>query len=144
MTARFALLAPLALLAASPLLAQRAETPTALPPLKVIDVKYMNRKANACVDFNEFANGAWLATDTIPAAYSSSGVARDMSDRNELVVRSVLDDAMKRRASLPPASTERKLGTYYATCMDSAGAERAGLSPIKPELDAINAMSSRA
>jgi putative endopeptidase len=127
--------------------AQRAETPASvvpLPPLKVIDVKYMNRKANACVDFNEFANGAWLATDTIPAAYSSSGVSRDMSDRNELVVRSVLDDAMKRRGSLPATSTEHKLGTYYATCMDSAGAERAGISPIKSELSAIDAMKTRA
>src|SRR3954468_2359504 len=118
--AAFLVFAPLA--AAS---AQQAGSPApsaSLAPLKVIDVAFMNRKANACVDFNEFANGAWLATDTIPAAYSSSGVSRDMSDRNELVVRSVLDDAMSRRGTLPATSTERKLGTYYATCMDSAGA----------------------
>jgi len=140
MTIRFALLG---LLAASPALAQRTDTPTSLPPLKVIDVRYINRKANACVDFNEFANGAWLATDTIPAAYANTGVGRDMGDRNELVVRSVLDDAMKKRASLPATSTERKLGTYYATCMDSAATERAGLSPIQPELNAIAAVRTR-
>src|SRR5689334_12964901 len=93
-----------AFLAAAPAAAQRANAPMSLAPLKVIDVAYMNRNANACVDFNEFANGAWLATDTIPAAYSSSGVARDMSDRNELVVRSVLDDAMKKRGTLPQTS----------------------------------------
>src|SRR5579885_1143816 len=144
MTYHFVLLSLVATsVVTAPLLAQRAE-PTSLPPLKVIDVRYMNRKANACADFNEFANGTWLATDTIPAAYANTGVGRDMGDRNELVVRSVLYDAMKKRASLPPASTERKLGTYYASCMDSAAAERAGLSSIKPELDSIDAMRTRA
>ena len=100
----------------------------ALPPLKVIDPAYMNRNAKACVDFFDFANGGWFAHDTIPAAYSSSGVGRDMSDRNELAVRSVLDDAMSKRASLPAQNTTRKLGTFYATCMDSAAAERDGFS----------------
>lgn len=43
-----------------------------------------------------------------------------MSDRNELVVRAVLDGARARRASLREGSTERKPGTFYGTCMDSA------------------------
>ena len=125
------------------LTAQASDVPRALPPLKVIDVSFMNRHANACADFFDFANGAWLAHDTIPAAYSSSGVGRDMSDRNQLVVRSVLEDAMTRRASLPARSTERKLGTFYATCMDSAAAEHAGIGPITPTLRAIDAVDSR-
>jgi putative endopeptidase len=124
---------------------QRASTVDAvLQPLKVIDVAYMNRSANACTDFNQFANGGWLARDTIPAAYPASGVGRDMSDRNELVVRSVLDDAMRRAPSLPASSTERKLGTFYGTCMDSAAAEREGVSPVKPVLARIDAVDSRA
>jgi putative endopeptidase len=117
---------------------------SSLPPLKVINTAYIDRGANACADFNAFANGRWLATDTIPAAYSSSGVARDMADRNELVVRSVLDDAMAKRSSLPAASTERKLGTFYATCMDSADANRLGIRAIQPMLDSIAAIRTRA
>ncbi len=115
-----------------------------LPPLKVVDASYVDRSANACTDFQQFANGAWLARDTIPAAYASSGVTRDMSDRNELVVRSVLEDAARRRVTLPSGSTERKLGTFYATCMDSAAAERAGVAPVRPELLRIIAIDSRA
>jgi hypothetical protein len=99
--------------------AQGSRAPKPLAPLKVIDTSYMDRSVKACVDFFSFANGMWVKRDTIPPDYSNSGVARDMSDRNELVVRSVLDDVMKRRASLPAASTPRKLGTYYASCMDS-------------------------
>ena len=61
-----------------------------LAPLKVVDVSMIDTTAKACTDFFLFANGAWLARDTIPAAYPSSGVSRDMADRNELVVKSVL------------------------------------------------------
>ncbi|MBK5189200.1 MAG: M13 family metallopeptidase, partial [Gemmatimonadaceae bacterium] len=115
-----------------------------LAPLKVLDPAYMDTTVNACTDFNRFANGRWLAHDTIPAAYSSSGVGRDMADRNELVVRSVLDDVMATRATLPAGSTQRKLATFYATCMDSAAAERAGLDPVKPELRAVARIATRA
>src|SRR5437763_15079939 len=115
----------LAVLPAS-LTAQADTSSSQWPPLKVVDVRWIDTTVSACVDFSKYANGAWLAHDTIPAAYSSSGVTRDMSDRNELVVRSVLEDVAARRRSLPPGSTARKLGTFYGSCMDSSAAEVAG------------------
>ena len=125
--------------------AQGATTPLPTPgaPLKVLDPAFIDRTANACSDFMQYANGAWLAHDTIPAAYSSSGVTRDMSDHNELVVRSVLDDAVAQRASQPEGSTTRKLGTFYASCMDSTAIEAAGLSPLRPWLRDIDGIASR-
>jgi putative endopeptidase len=114
-----------------------------LPALKVFDASYVDKSANACQDFFRFANGAWLKSDTIPAAFSSSGVTKDMTDRNEAVVRSVLEDAMKNRNSAPAGSTQRKLGTFYASCMDSARADREGITPIKSELERIAAVDSR-
>src|SRR6266849_3562296 len=86
-----ALLACLALAALAPAWA-RAQTPAITPfvdatkPLRVIDPAWIDTTVHACTDFFGYANGAWLAHDTIPAAYASSGVTRDMSDRNELVV----------------------------------------------------------
>ncbi|HEY7879062.1 MAG TPA: M13 family metallopeptidase, partial [Gemmatimonadaceae bacterium] len=120
-----------------------AATPPALAPLKVVDVAYMDTTVRACTDFFFYANGTWLKTDTIPAAYSSSGVFKDMADRNELVVRSVLDDAMAQRASLPDSSTQHKLGTFYGSCMDSTAAESAGLSPVLPTLAGIDSVTAR-
>lgn len=122
-----------------------AQTPAGgeWPPLKVVDVRWIDTTVAACTDFSRFANGAWLAHDTIPAAYSASGVTRDMSDRNELVVRSVLEDAAARRNSFPPASTPRKLGTFYATCMDSTAIEAAGVTPIRPWLRGIDSITTR-
>src|SRR6185312_11636037 len=115
-----------------------------LPPLKVVDPSYMDTTVKACTDFNLYANGGWLKRDTIPPAYSESGVFKDMADRNELVVRSVLDDAMAKAKSLPDTSTQYKLGTFYGSCMDSSAAEAAGVSPIRPQLAAIDSITSRA
>ena len=115
-----------------------------LPPLKVVDPSYMDTTVTACTDFNLYANGGWLERDTIPPAYSESGVFKDMADRNELVVRSVLDDAMAKAKSLPDTSTQYKLGTFYGSCMDSSAAEAAGVSPIAPQLAAIDSITSTA
>ena len=112
-----------------------------LAPLQVVDVSFMDTTVSACTDFFEYAAGTWLRTDTIPAAYASSGVLRDMTDRNELVVKSVLEDAVARVASLPDTSTQHKLGTFYGSCMDSVGIEAAGLAPLTAtfaEIDAID------
>ena len=113
------------------------------PPLKVVDTSYIDRGASACTDFFQYANGAWLARDTIPPAYSFSGVSKDMADRNEQVVRALLDETMARRGTLPAGSTERKLGIFYGTCMDSAAVERAGFTPIRPMLRAVEAIRTR-
>jgi len=112
-------------------------------PIKVIDTDWIDSTAKACTDFFQYANGAWIRDDTIPAAYSSSGVMRDMSDANELVVRAVLDDAAAARASRPRDSTEWKLGTFYASCMDSTAIEAAGIAPIRPWLAEIDRITTR-
>ena len=111
--------------------------------LKVFDPAYIDTSVNACQDFFAFANGEWIKHDTIPAAFSTSGVSKEMTDANELVVRSVLDDAMSARRARPASSTVSKLGRYYASCMDSARADREGVSPLKADLAAINAISTR-
>lgn len=114
-----------------------------LPPLKVVDRLWIDTTAHACSDFFQYANGAWIAHDTIPAAYSSSGVTRDMSDRNELVVRSVLEDAAAHRATQLAGSTARKLGTFYASCMDSTAIEAAGVDPIRAWLAGVDSITTR-
>jgi putative endopeptidase len=115
-----------------------------LPALRVVDPTHVDTAAKACTDFFQFANGAWLRRDTIPADYAESGVSKEMTDRNEIVVRSVLIDAVARRDSASATPTVRKLGTYYAACMDSARADADGARPIAPLLDSVAAVRTRA
>ncbi len=120
-----------------------SDTAALARPLKVLDPAYMDTTVKACTDFFDYANGRWLATDVIPAAYASDGVSRDMTDQNELAIRSVLDDVMAKRHTATAGSTDRKLGTYYATCMDSTRAESGGIKPLDPMLDTIAAIRTR-
>jgi putative endopeptidase len=111
--------------------------------LQVVDVSFIDSLVKPCVDFFQYAVGAWLAHDTIPAAYSNSGVGKEMADNNEAVLHVVLDDLAARRASIPADSATHKLGVFFETCMDSAAAETAGVNPILPLLAGIDSIDSQ-
>ncbi len=111
--------------------------------MPAFDTTNLNRSARACDDFYEFANGGWLKAHPIPAAFSSWGSFSDLSERNNLVLKSVLENAA-RNVSTTKDPAAKKLGTFYASCMDSSAAEAAGISPLKPELSRIDAIVNRA
>lgn len=96
-----------------------------------------------CRDFDQYANGGWKKSATIPAAYSSYGAFQQLADRNQEVLRRILESAASDRLAKPGSDTW-KLGVYHATCMDSAAAEKAGLQPVQPLLSAIDALTDKA
>ena len=94
-----------------------------------------------CRDFDRFANGPWLARTTLPAGYSEYGAFDELYDRNEAVLRRILEAAL----ATPRAKADRNttmLRDYYGACMDSLGAERAGGQPIVGLLADLDALSS--
>ncbi|HEX8211344.1 MAG TPA: M13 family metallopeptidase [Longimicrobium sp.] len=97
-----------------------------------------------CRDFYQWANGGWLARSTIPPAYTSWGNFDELRDRNQAVLRGLLEAAARNAARAPAGSNERKLGVFYATCMDTARANRDGRLPLVAELARIDAVRSRA
>lgn len=90
----------------------------------------------ACTDFFQYANGGWMAANPIPGAYPSWGVANVLDEKNRTLLREILDAAAK-NTSAAKGSSEQKVGDYYATCMDEAKIEAAGLKPLAPEFDRI-------
>ena len=44
----------------------------------------------------------------------------------------------------PPGSNEQKIGDYYQSCMDTDAIDKAGLTPMEPELKRIAALHSKA
>ena len=136
MSIRRSLFPLLALLLATPLGAQSAV------PMPAFDPSSIDRNYGACRDFFMFANNGWIERNPIPPAFSSWGSFNELTERNTLVLRGILE----RAAAEAPTTTDanvRKLGTFYATCMDSAAAERAGIAPIAEELGRIEAIADR-
>ena len=111
-----------------------------LPPLKVAD---LDRNVKACTDFYSFAGGGWIAKNPVPAAFSSWGPFQELRERNNLVLKDVLESAARAAKTTDDPYT-KKLGTFYASCMDSAGAEAAGAKPLDSDLGRIAAISTKA
>ena len=96
-----------------------------------------------CKDFFRFANGAWMDTVRIPPSYTAVGQGRELFDRNQEVLYSVLEETRK-GAAAEKDPTIKKLGEFYGSCMDSDRAEREGVRPIQGELARISAIKDRA
>ena len=110
------------------------------PPLNAAD---LDRSVAACTDFYHFANGGWLKANPIPPQYSTWGSFSELTERNNLLLRDVLESAAREAKTTKDPDT-RKVGTFYASCMDSSAAEAAGTKPLAVELGRIAAISNRA
>jgi putative endopeptidase len=117
----------------------RAQAPLQTVPF---DRANLDTTCAACDDFYEFANGGWLQRAKIPGDYPTYGAFDQLFDQNQAVLRNVLDTAVLRVKSgqYKPGTGEWKVGTFYATCMDTTAIERLGARPLQPALDRIAAI----
>src|SRR5262245_38248487 len=103
-------------------------------------VAAMDKSADPCVDFYQFACGGWIKNNPIPPDQSIWSRFGELAERNREVLRQILENAAK--ASNRDAD-EQKIGDYYAACMDEAAIEKKGIAAIKPEFDRINPLKDR-
>jgi predicted metalloendopeptidase len=82
-------------------------------------------------DFDEFANGGWKKAHPIPPAYSRWGAFDELSERNRLAIRKILERA---REAKNPGAVEKMVGDFFASAMDEQAIEQAGIMPLTPEL----------
>lgn len=127
----------------SPLTAVAGEPPLAgkAGPVVAVDPAYMDPKADPCVDFYRFANGGYDGTP-IPGAYAGYGVNQEIDERGYALLKTILDAAALAKAS--PATATQRIGDFYASGMDLAVIDRAGLQPVAQLLAAIAALQDKA
>lgn len=120
-----------------------AAAPAAAAPLPPLDEAALDRSADACQDFYQFACGGWMARTEIPADRSawSRGFA-ELDERNTAQLRRILEAAAAGRAD-PADAFAGKVGDYFASCMDEPGIEARGLADLKAEWARIDAIADR-
>ncbi len=103
-----------------------------------IDVADLDRKADPCNDFYEFANGTWRANNPIPASMTrwSKRWAAGESSKDKL--KEILETAAADKTA-PQGSTDQIIGDYYGACMDESRVNARGMEPLKPWFAQIDA-----
>jgi putative endopeptidase len=96
-----------------------------------IDVSDMDRRADPCTDFYDFANGTWRANNPIPASMTrwSRRWAAGESSKDKL--KGILEVAAADK-SAAKGSSEQIIGDYYGACMDESRVNARGMEPLKP------------
>jgi len=107
------------------------------------DLSDLDTTCKPCADFYQYATGGWRAHNPIPPAYSSWGQFNLLGDRNQQVLRQILEAAAQDRHAAP-GSIEQKIGDFYGSCMDETRIESAGATPLQPELERIAKIASTA
>ncbi|PKP88122.1 MAG: peptidase M13, partial [Alphaproteobacteria bacterium HGW-Alphaproteobacteria-16] len=87
-------------------------------------------------DFYAFANGEWAKNTPIPADKSNYGMFTALGDLSNQRVRKILEAEKDNADSM--------IGRAYASYLNTAAVEAKGMAPIKPWLDTIRALDSKA
>jgi len=120
-----------------------AQTPAgtaAPPPIASFDLTAIDKTIDPCVDFYRYSCGNWMKNNPVPPDKSRWGRFDGLAEQNLYVLRDILVQAQAPGKHSP---TEKKVGDYYAACMDEATVEKKGTAPLTPELARINSVQSK-
>ena len=112
------------------------------PPQRGVYVEDINRSADACTDFYEYANGAWRTANPIPASMQRWSRRWAAGEQNKEQLKVILDDLSKKQ--WPKGSIDQQITDFYGSCMDEKRINELDIAPIEPDLQAIDAVRSKA
>jgi putative endopeptidase len=100
------------------------------------DAAGMDRSVAPGASFYRYANGTWDRTTEIPADRSNYGMFTLLDDLSRQRTREIVEQAAQRPGS--------RIGDFYASFMDEAAVNAAGITPLRPMMARIQAISNRA
>jgi putative endopeptidase len=119
------------------------ENKQANTPQKFFDVSTMDSTVKPGDNFYLYVNGAWIKETTIPPTEPAVGAFFNLRNKAKADLRTVVDSVAASN-NLAKGSVEQLVGDFYASGMDSAGIEKLGYDPVKPDLQKIDAIKNAA
>jgi len=115
-----------------------AEQP--LPKLERFSVDLGDKSLDPCADFFRYSCSKWNKANPIPADQPAWGTFNALGIWNIAAVHETLEQAAGSSQRTP---VEQKVGDYYASCIDEAAINKAGIKPLQPVLDRINRIKNK-
>ena len=105
------------------------------------DLTAIDKTADPCTDFYQYACGNWKKDNPIPPDQVRWGQFDKLRERNDWLLYRELETAAN--PDLKRTSLEQKFGDFYASCMNTRLADEKGVTALQPALDTINALSDK-
>ena len=100
-------------------------------PVHSFDINAIDKTADPCTDFYQYACGNWVKDNPVPGDQTRWARSFSMvAERNRYLLWQELDAASKS----PKTPLEKKYGDFYASCMNTGLIESNGLKPLEPSL----------
>jgi len=106
----------------------------------VIDLSGVDSTVSPADNFFDYANGTWVKNTEIPASKTGWGSFYIVRDQALFNMHAILDSCAN-LDSPAKGSPAQQIGDLYASAMDSATIEQAGLNPLKDDLGRIAAIA---
>ena len=102
----------------------------------------LDKTVSPANDFYKFATGGWQKNHPLPAAYSCFGSFNLLAEDNNKRINTILSELQKK--TYKKGTIEQKLSDFYKLALNVDARNKAGISPVKPLLDEMEAAKTKA
>lgn len=93
----------------------------------------------ACQDLNGFVNAKWLKANPVPSDRTSWGSFEVLAERSLTIQHALVEQLA--RGNLSAGSVDAKIADLWRTGSDEAAIDKAGITPLQPQLKDIDALT---